>query len=53
MMRIITHKSNLSYAETERILSGINEVVYSNGSHATVELTKEQKTLLEKISIEM
>lgn len=53
MMRMIAHRCNLSYAVTERILSGIKEVVYSNGSHAPVELTKEQKSLLEKISIEL
>ena len=53
MMRMIAHRCELSYAETERILSGIREVVYSNGSHASAELTKEQKSLLEKLSIEL
>lgn len=53
MMRMIAHGCELSYAETERILSGIREVVYSNGSHAPVELTSEQKSLLGKLSIEL
>jgi transposase len=53
MTRMIAHRCELSYAETERILSGIREVVYSNGSHSAVELTKEQKSLLEKLSVEL
>jgi transposase len=53
LMRMIAHRCDLSYAETEKILSGIKEVVYSNGSHAPVELTKEQKSLLEKLSAEL
>ncbi|QRF76018.1 Transposase [Thermoplasmatales archaeon] len=53
MMRMIAHRCDLSYEETERILSGIKEVVYSNGSHAPVELTKEQKSVLQKSSIEL
>lgn len=51
MMKMIAHKCDLSYEETERILSGIREVVYSNGTHAPAELTKDQKSLLEKLSI--
>ena len=31
----------------------IKEVVYTNGSHSVVELTKEQKELLETISFEL
>ena len=31
----------------------VKEVVYSNRSHASVGLTKEQKSLLEKLSIEL
>jgi hypothetical protein len=50
---MIAHRCDLSYAETARIISGIREVVYSNGSHAPVELTKEQKSLLEKLSVEL
>ena len=30
-----------------------SEIIYTNGSHSVVELTKEQKELLEKISIEL
>ena len=46
-------RCGLSYAETEKVMSGIREVVYTNGSHSPVELTKEQKSLLEKLSIEL
>ncbi|OWP57474.1 MAG: hypothetical protein B2I17_00750 [Thermoplasmatales archaeon B_DKE] len=53
MRNVIAHRCDLSYEETERILSGIKEVVYNNVSHAPVELTKEQKTLLGKLSIEL
>jgi hypothetical protein len=34
-------------------MKGIKEVVYINGTHSTVELTKDQKMLLEKLSIEL
>lgn len=53
MIRMIANRCDLSYAETVNIISGIREVVYSNGSHAPVELTKEQKYVLEKLSIEL
>ena len=53
MMRMIANRCGLSYSETERITSRIKEVVYSNGSYAPVELTKEQKYVLEKLSIEL
>ena len=53
MIRMIANRCDLSYAETVKIISGIKEVVYSNGSHAPVELTKEQKYVLEKLSIEL
>ncbi|MFG1556183.1 MAG: hypothetical protein AAE985_06975 [Thermoplasmataceae archaeon] len=47
------HRCELSYGEKERILTGMREVVYTTASHAPVELTKEQKSLLEKLSIEL
>ena len=43
MMGMIAHRCEPSYAETERILSGIREAVYSNGSHTSVELTKGER----------
>ena len=49
----------LNYSSELRKLSegsgsrSIKEVVYTNGSHSVVELTKEQKELLETISFEL
>ena len=53
IMAIILSRSGFTYQQAEKILSGIKEVVYTNGTHSVVELTKEQKELLEKISIEL
>ena len=50
---MIASRSGFTYQQAEKIISGIKEVVYTNGSHSVVELTKEQKELLEKISIEL
>ena len=53
IMAMMASMSGMTYQQTGKILSGIKEVVYTNGSHSVVELTKEQKELLEKISIEL
>ena len=53
IMAMIASRSGFTYQQTEKIISVIKEVVYTNGSHSVVELTKEQKELLEKISIEL
>ena len=53
IMAMIASRSGFTYQQAEKIISGIKEVVYTNGSHSVVELTKEQKELLEKISIEL
>ena len=53
IMAMIASRSGFTYQQTGKIISGIKEVVYTNGSHSVVELTKEQKELLEKISIEL
>ena len=53
IMAMIASRSGFTYQQTEKIISGIKEVVYTNGSHSVVELTKEQKEFLEKISIEL
>lgn len=53
IMAMIASRCGLSYAETEKIMPGIREVIYTNGSHSPVELAKEQKGLLEKLSIEL
>ena len=43
IIAMIASRRGLTYAETEKIMSGIWGVVYTNGSHSPVELTKEQK----------
>ena len=53
IMAMIASRSGFTYQQTGKIISGIKEVVYTNGSHSFVELTKEQKELIEKISIEL
>ncbi|MCL4480762.1 MAG: hypothetical protein M1113_04685 [Candidatus Thermoplasmatota archaeon] len=53
IMAMIASRSGFTYQQTEKILSGIKEIVYTNGSYSVVELTKEQKEVLEKISIEL
>jgi transposase len=53
ILAMMTSMTGMTYQQTEKILSDIKEVVYTNGSYSVVELTKEQKELLEKISIEL
>ena len=53
ILAMITSRSGFTYQQTEKIISGIKEVIYTNGSHSVVELTKDQRELLEKISIEL
>ena len=53
IISMIASRSGFTYQQTEKIISGIKEIVYKNGSNSVVELTKEQKELLEKISIEL
>ena len=53
IMAMIAYRCGLTYNRTLETIRGIKEVVYANGSHSSVELTKDQKTLLEKLSIEL
>ncbi len=53
MVKMIASECSLTYDETVKALSGIREVVYSNGHHAPAELTGEQKAIVEKLSIEL
>ena len=53
IIAMIAYRCGLTYNRTLETIRGIKEVVYANGSHSTVELTKDQKTLLEKLSIEL
>ncbi|MGC8662939.1 MAG: hypothetical protein ACP5TX_00840 [Thermoplasmata archaeon] len=51
MVAIIAEKCGISYNQVLNTISGIREVVYSNGSHSHAEYTKEQRELLEKLKI--
>ena len=53
ILAMIASRSGFTYQQTEKSISGIKEIVYTNGSHSVVELTKEQKELLKKISVEL
>ncbi len=53
IVSMIGNRLNFTYANTLKVLTGIKEVLYTNGRHSPVELTKEQKLLLEKLSIEL
>jgi len=50
---MIAHRCDMTYNKAVETMRGIKEVVYTNGSHTTVELTKDQKMMLEKLSIEL
>jgi hypothetical protein len=50
---MITHRCDMAYNKAMDTMRGIKEVVYTSGSHTTVELTKDQKMMLEKLSIEL
>ena len=52
IIAMIAYRCGLTYNRTLETKRGIKEVIYTNGSHSTVELTKDQKRLLEKLSIE-
>ena len=53
MVAMIASKCDIPYSQALKIISGIREVVYSNGSHAHVEYTKEQRELIEKLKIDL
>ena len=53
IIAIMAHRCGKTYDETVEILSGIKEVKYTNGLHSPVELTRDQKELSEKLSIEL
>ena len=53
MAAIIAARCSIPYHRVMKIISGIREIVYSNGSHFLVECTKEQRELLEKLKIDL
>ena len=53
IVAMIAYRCNMTYNKAVETMKGIREVVYTSGSHSTVELTKDQKTMLEKLSIEL
>ncbi len=50
---VIASRCGIKYNQVLKTISGIREVVYSSGSHAPVEYTKEQRELLGKLKIEL
>ncbi len=50
---ITAAKCNTTYNQALKVISGIREVVYANGSHELVEYTKEHRELIEKLKIEL
>ncbi|MGC8617758.1 MAG: hypothetical protein ACP5UZ_03320, partial [Thermoplasmata archaeon] len=53
LVAMISEKCCISYNQALKTISGIMEVVYSDGSHSHAEYTKEQRELLEKLKIEL
>ena len=53
MAAILAARCGIPYEQVMKTISGIREVVYSNGSHSHVEYTKEQRELLEKLKIDL
>ena len=55
IIAMIDSRCGLTYNKVVETMKGTKEVVYTNGSQSTVELTKDQKIMkmmLEKLSIE-
>ena len=53
MVAMIAARCDIPYNQTLKVISGIREVVYSNGSHTQLECTKEHRELMEKLKIEL
>ena len=53
VMAMIAFRCDMTYSKALETMKGIREVVYTNNSRSTVELTKDQKMMLEKLSIEL
>ena len=53
MVAIIASVCGITYNQAMDTLSGIREVIYTTGSHAPVEYTKDQGELLEKLKLEL
>ena len=53
MAAIIAARCSIPYDRVMKTISGIREIVYSNGSHSHVKYTKEQSELMEKLKIEL
>ena len=46
-------KCDIPYSQALKIISGMREVVYSNGSHAHVDYTKMEREFIEKLKIDL
>jgi len=49
----VMERTDFTYNEIRRLLDGINEVEYANGSSSFVELSKKQKKLLKDIGVKL
>ncbi|MEM0135005.1 MAG: hypothetical protein QXU18_07245 [Thermoplasmatales archaeon] len=49
VMAFVAAKFEIPYNQALRIMSGIREIVYFNGSHSHLEYTTEQRELIEKL----
>ena len=53
LVTIIAEKCSISYNQVLKTISGMREVVYSNGSHAHVDYTKMEREFIEKLKIDL
>ena len=53
MVAMIAARCDIPYNQTLKVISGIREVVYTNGSYTHAEYTKEQRELIEKLKIDL
>ena len=51
LVAMTAERCGISYNHALNTMSGIREIVYSNGSHSRAEYTKEQRELLDKLKI--
>ena len=53
LIAIIAEKCDISYNQTLYTISGMEDVVSSDGSHSHADYTKERREFLEKLKIEL
>ena len=53
LVAMMAERCGISYNQVLKTISGIREVVNSDGSHSHAEYTKEQRELIEKLKIDL